>query len=438
MITSRIKPVAKARGGITVPHHKNTRYMEPKRIKTPEFVVLPMQQCIGAPCTPIVKEGDCVKVGQKIADSDKFLSAPIHASVSGTVVKVGPVRLATGNVCQGITIQSDGKMELFEGITPPQVTNRDELVKAVRESGVVGLGGAGFPTHVKLNVPKEKKIDTLVINAAECEPYITVDYREAIDNSWDVLSGVYTIMEIMEIPHVVIVVEDNKPEAIKILTNIAEKSPQVDIMTVPSKYPQGAEKTAVYSATGRIVPAGGLPADVGCIVMNIGTVAFISRYIKTGKPLVSRSVTVDGSAIVNPQNVRVPIGTSIDYIIESCGGFKAQPEKIISGGPMMGTSIYELSAPICKQNNAILAFKKAIVPKERACINCGKCVQTCPMSLTPTFLMKATKRNDNEKLKKLGLMNCLECGCCSFACPSGIPLVQYMRLGKQMLREEKK
>lgn len=433
--------IKNAGGGVNVPHRKNTKDLPVVRIPQPETVVIPMQQSIGAPCVPIVKVGDKVKVGQKIGDSDKFVSAPIHASVSGTVKAVGDIRLSNGSLATAVTITSDGLMEISEEVKPPVVENLEDLLKAVRESGVVGLGGAGFPTHVKLNISEGKKIDTLIINAAECEPYITVDYREALDNSWDVLSGVYTLAEILKIENVVIAVEDNKPEAIKVLKAIQKKSDTdkrtTTIMKLKSRYPQGAEKMMVLSATGRKVPLGALPADVGCIVMNIATVAFISRYLKTGKPLVSRSLTVDGDCIEKPQNVRVPIGTAISEILDFCG-LKEEPDKIFMGGPMMGVAISDINAPVLKQNNAILAFKKAERKKELPCIKCGKCVEACPMNLVPSFLKKATDTKDTQTLKKLGIMACMECGCCAFSCPSGIPLVQNMRLAKQYLREEKK
>ncbi len=428
-------------GGVNVPHRKHTKDLACVRIPTPQTVIIPMQQNIGAPCLPLVKVGDLVKVGQKIGDSDKFVSAPIHASISGKVKAISDIRLTNGNLSTAITIESDGLMEISEEVKPPVVETLEDFIKAVRESGVVGLGGAGFPTHVKLNIPEGKKIDTLIINAAECEPYITVDYREAIDNSWDVLSGVYTLAEILKIENVVIAVEDNKPEAIKILRAIQKQSDTdtrlTTIMKLKSKYPQGAEKMMVLSATGRKVPLGGLPSDVGCIVMNIATVAFISRYLKTGKPLVSRSLTIDGDCVKEPKNVRVPIGTRISEVLDFCGGLKEEPHKILMGGPMMGVAICDLDSPILKQNNAILALKEQ-KKEELPCIKCGKCVNACPMNLVPSFLKKATDVKDIDTLKKLGISACMECGCCSYSCPSGIPLVQHMRLAKQYLREEKK
>lgn len=437
-----LRAVKKVRGGVKVAHHKNTAELEVVRIPTPSKVVIPMQQHIGAPCEPVVKVGDEVAVGQLIGDSDKFISAPIHASVSGKVTAIGEVKLPNGSVSKAVTIESDGEMRLWEGIKPPKVETREDLIKAVRDSGLVGLGGAGFPTHVKLNFPPDKNIDTLVVNAAECEPYITVDYRECMENSWDILSGVYALKELLGFKQVIIAAEDNKPEAFKVLGKIADHDADIDdtvkLMVLESKYPQGAEKMMVQSATGRRVPPGKLPADVGCVVMNVASVAFISRYLKTGKPLVSRSLTVDGSAIAEPKNVRVPVGTGIGEIIDFCGGFKGEPCKILTGGPMMGLAIVGTDLPVLKQNNAILAFTAddAVLKPETDCIRCGRCVAACPMSLMPTNIVKAAKIKDVDALKRAGVTVCMECGSCAFACPAGKPLVQHMRLAKAILREE--
>lgn len=434
--------VKKVRGGVKVDHRKNTADCEVVRIPTPDKVVLPMQQHIGAPCTPTVAIGDTVSVGQVIGDSDKFVSAPIHASISGKVAAIGDVRLPNGAISQAVTIESDGEMRLWEGIEPPKADTREEFVKAIRTSGLVGLGGAGFPTHVKLAFPQDKGIDTLVVNAAECEPYITVDYRECIGNSWDILTSIYTIKEILGFKKVIIAAEDNKPEAFKVLKRIADNDvdvgDEVRLMVLKSKYPQGAEKMMVQSATGRKVPPGKLPADVGCVVMNVASVAFIARYLKTGKPLVSRSMTVDGSAIAKPQNVRVPVGTNIGSIIDFCGGFKEEPCKIIAGGPMMGMPLIGTDLPVCKQNNAILAFAKndTIIKPEKDCIRCGRCAAACPMSLMPTLIVRYAKARDAQALEKVGINVCMECGSCAYSCPAGKPLVQHMRLAKAILREE--
>lgn len=440
-INGVLKAVKNVRGGVAVEHHKLTASLPVERIEMPDKVLLPMQQHIGAPCTPTVKVGDIVGVGQVVGDSDAFVSAPVHASISGKVTSVGAVKIANGSMVPAVTIENDGEMRLFEGIEPPKVETRDDLVKAVRASGLVGLGGAGFPTSVKLAFSPDKNIDTLIVNAAECEPYITVDYRECMDNSWDIMGGVYSLAELLGFKNIVIAVEDNKPDAIEVLKNIAAKNTQpdfkVDVMALKSKYPQGAEKMMIQSATGRRVPIGKLPVDVGCVVMNVGSVAFISRYLKTGKPLVSRSVTVSGDAVKNPKNLRVPIGIEIQKLIDACGGFEGEPYKIIAGGPMMGMSIIDTTAPLLKSNNAVLVFseKTGALKKERACIKCGRCAAACPMSLVPTLLEKYAVREDAQMLSKLGIGVCMECGSCSYSCPAGKPLVQYMRLGKQIVRE---
>ena len=440
-----LKAIGKVRGGAPVEHHKNTENCEVIRIPTPAKVLLPMQMHIGAPCIPTVKVGDLVKVGQVIGDNENaFVCAPIHASVSGKVTGIKDVKLPNGVVSKAVEITSDGLMEQWEGIEPPVVTDAQSFAQAIRKSGLVGLGGAGFPTHVKVRISPDKPIDTLIINAAECEPYITVDYRECIENSFDLLTSIYTVKNILGIKNVIIAAEDNKPEAFKVLKSIADHEADMDdsvkLMVLKSKYPQGAEKMMVLSATGREVPPGKLPADVGCIVMNVASIAFIGRYLKTGKPLVSRSLTIDGSAIAEPKNVRVPIGTNINDIIEFCGGFKSEPGKILTGGPMMGLSIVDTDLPVLKQNNAVLAFAKddVQIKPETDCIRCGRCVAACPLSLMPTFIERSVKLKDTDALaNKYNVMTCMECGSCAYACPAGKPLVQYMRMGKQLLREEK-
>ncbi len=440
-VSGVLKAVVKGRGGVKVDHRKNTAELEIVNMPTPKQVILPMSQHIGAPCTPTVKVGDTVSVGQIIGDSDKFISAPIHASVSGTVKAIGNVALPNGAVVQGVTIESDGEMRIHEDIKPPKVDTLEEFIKAVRDSGLVGLGGAGFPAHVKLNVPKDKNVDTLIINAAECEPYITVDYRECIENSWEILSGIHIIKDFLGIKNVVIAIENNKPKAFEMLKRIADSDnysgDAIKIMELESKYPQGAEKVMVLSATGRRVPPGKLPADVGCLLMNVTSVAFIAKYLKTGMPLVSRALTVDGSAIAEPKNVRVPLGTNISEIIEFCGGFKEEPHKIITGGPMMGLSIVSTDLPVSKSNNAILAFteKDAALTKESDCIRCGRCATACPMSLMPTVIVRHAKAGAAQAVEKAGVMVCMECGSCSYSCPAKKPLVQNMRAAKALVRE---
>lgn len=439
-IAGVLSPAARGRGGVKVPHNKNTEDCKIIRMPTPDKVVLPMQQHIGAPCIPTVKVGDTVKVGQIVGDSDKFISAPIHASISGTVTKIADTVLANGRQAPAVTIESDGEMAMFEGIEKPVVNNADDFRKAIRDSGLVGLGGAGFPSHVKFALSPDKPIDTIVVNAAECEPHITVDYRECVDNTLYIIRSLMIIKEQLNIPHAVIAVEDNKPAAIEKLQKVADEvgDGSIKVMALKSKYPQGAEKMIVYSATGRKIPLGKLPADIGVIVMNVTSTAFIGRYLETGKPLVSRSLTVDGSAIIKPQNVRVPIGTSLNELIDFCGGFKPDLDKVIAGGPMMGTALVNTDVPIIKSYNAVLAFSKGTIPEkpDNNCIRCGRCSQVCPMGLMPTNIMRSVKARDFDGLKQSNVIACMQCGTCAYACPAGRPLVQYVVLAKDMLREE--
>ncbi len=436
-----LKAVKKGRGGVSIAHNKNTAEMSVVRIPAPPIVKLAMQQNIGAPCTPVVKVGDEVKVGTLVGDSDAYVSAPVYSSVSGTVKEIKDIKLASGVVTKAVVVESDGLMTEAD-FTPPEITDTESFIRAVRASGLVGLGGAGFPAHVKLNLPQNANIDTLIINAAECEPYITVDYRECLENGGDIMRGVTAVSKYLNIDSVIIAVENNKPKAIEVLKKIADSDndvgDKIKIMTLKSRYPQGAEKMIIQSATGRRIPPGKLPSDVGCVVMNVASIAFVGRYIATGKPLVSRSMTIDGSAIKNPMNLRVPVGTMMDYIIDYCGGFTEQPEKIVCGGPMMGTALTGIEYPVLKGNNAILAFKKGDLSnkKETDCIRCGRCAQACPLSLVPTNIERFAKTGDVKKLKEAGTMVCMECGSCAYSCPAGKPLVQHMRLAKAIIREK--
>ena len=430
-------------GGAAVPHHKNTWELPTATMPPPERVILPMQQHLGAPCVPTVKKGDTVFVGTVVGDSDAYVSAPVHASVSGTVEELTTVMLTGGQMTQAVVIRSDGKMEKDPAIYPPAaITTKEELAAAARSAGLVGLGGAGFPAHVKLNVPEGKQIDTLIVNVAECEPYVTSDHREALENGKNVLEGIYKVKEILEVQRVLIAVEDNKPDVIQRLSEIAndpQRDPldQVRVLPLKSRYPQGAEKVLVQACTGSKVPEGKLPADVGCLVMNIGSISFLASYMRTGMPLTLKRVTLDGSAIAHPQNVIVPVGTPIKDVVAFCGGYKAEPKKLIMGGPMMGVAITSDELPILKQNNAILAFdeREAALRQPTACIRCGRCVAACPMQLMPTKLEQAAERKDTEALQSLHVMTCMECGCCSFSCPAGRRLVQAIRLGKSYVRK---
>jgi len=429
-------------GGVELPHLKGTENCESQVLPTPKKVVISMQQHVGAPCEPTVAVGDKVFVGQPIGDCSAYVSAPIHSSVSGTVKDITQILLTSGQKVKAVVIETDGEQTLWSGIKPPKVTTLEELCKAVRDSGLVGLGGAGFPAHVKLNVPKDKKIDTLVINGAECEPYLTADYREMVENAEDVLEGIYLLKALLKVERVIIGVEANKPKAIQILSDMAyneERDPfnHVRVLKLKSQYPQGAEKTLVYSCTGRRIGKGKLPADVGCVVMNITSVAFIHRYLTTGIPLVSKRLTVDGSAVTEPKNVIAPIGTPISDIIRFCGGYKAEPRKLLMGGPMMGITMFDEDTAILKQNNGIIAFATDDVDEspETECIRCGRCVAACPMRLQPLTIENKVKNRDVDALNRFSVMSCMECGSCAFVCPAKRKLVQYMRMGKTIIRK---
>ena len=438
-----LRPLKRIGGGVHLPHFKNTAESVSAIMPPPEKVVIPMRQHIGAPCEPVVKKGDTVFVGTKIGDTEQFVSAPIHSSVSGTVSELGTVLLPSGEECRTVVIESDGMMTPDPELKPVTVETAEDLVKAAHDCGLVGLGGAGFPTHIKLRKKEGTELDTLVINGAECEPFITSDYREIIEQTENIFEAIYRIKELLGFKQVIICIEDNKPKAIEALYKIAADKRDTDdsikLMRLKSHYPQGAEKVLIYTATGRRVPAGKLPSDVGCVVMNITSISVLNKYINTGMPLVSKTVTVDGAAVREPQNVVVPIGTSVKDVIEFCDGFKSTPRKILYGGPMMGTALINTDMPILKQNNAIIAMdrRQSEKQKETQCIKCGRCASVCPMKLQP-FNIEATLRcSDISELKTLHAEYCIECGCCSYICPAKRNLTQSMRLAKAELRNSK-
>ena len=434
-----LKPVCKIAGGADLPHFKNTAESETISLPTPEKVVIPLKQHIGATCEPCVKAGDCVLVGTLIADSDKPFSAPIHSSISGTVKEITEIGTSSGEKVPAIVIESDGLMK-EEELSPIEIKTPEDLIAAARNSGLVGLGGAGFPTHIKLAPAVKEEIDTLIVNGAECEPYITSDYRTCIEDYDDLFDGLYLLKEIFDFKNIIIAVEANKPIAIKKLYDIAadrrDTLNTVHLMKLSTRYPQGAEKMLVYTTTGRKVPAGKLPADVGCVVMNITTIATLNKYIRTGMPLVSKRITVDGNGVGKTANISVPIGTQIKDVFAFCEG-KEDIEKVLYGGPMMGVTVDSMEAPIMKQNNAILFFSNVKTPKTTPCIRCGRCANTCPMLLTPAKVNGALKLNNIDALSTLNIAQCIECGCCSYTCPAGIPLTQQMRTAKSILRRKK-
>ena len=420
--------------GAKIPHYKNTSGMSAVKLPDVKKVVIPTAMHIGAPAKPIVKKGDTVKVGTLIAEQNGFVSSPVYASISGTVTAVEDILLSNGKTVPAITIESDGKMEKDENITPPTVRKKQDLLDALKQSGIVGLGGAGFPTYVKFAT--DKKIEYLVVNGAECEPFITSDSVTMVDSAKDILKAIDVLTKRFKIDKVIIGIEKNKPEAISKMREIAEKNDKISVKVLPSLYPQGGEKVLVYHTTGRVIPMGKLPIDVGCVVINSTTLATIGKYIKTGMPLVEKCITVDGGAVEKPQNVIAPIGTPVSELLNFCG-MKSEPKKILYGGPMMGIAVPDIDAPVLKNTNAILALneQQAEEPKTTACIKCGSCAHHCPFGIDPTRIAEAKKQQDIELLKKVGTELCMECGCCSFVCPAKRPIVQNNRLAKAMLRE---
>lgn len=420
--------------GIKLRHRKNTENCSAVQLPLPKTTKLPMSMHMGAPCTPLVKVGDIVKVGQKIGDSDAPFSVPVHSSVSGKVTAVSDYQTPMGAVCKAVEIETDGQQEISEEIKPPVITDKASFIKAVRESGVCGMGGAGFPTHIKLN-PKNE-IDTLIINAAECEPYITADYREMIENTDDILNGIKLIKDILGIKKAIIAVEKNKPEAIKKFENLANNDNSIDIAALPSIYPQGAEKVIIYNTTNRIVEEGKLPADMGVIVINVSTVAFIYRYTQTGMPFITRRITVDGNAVGEPKNIFAPIGTSFVDILNFCKTDIEKLKVLISGGPMMGMCVPDINMPVLKTTNALLAFNHYDDRKTSACIRCGRCVNACPLGLMPAEIEKAYKIKDIDDLKSLKINLCMNCGNCTYACPANRKLAETNQLAKALISKK--
>ncbi len=425
--------------GVHVPHRKSTRKVPVLRMSPPKTVEIPMSMHIGKPATPIVKVGDPVKVGQKIGEQNGYISSPVYASVSGKVTKITDHLMHNGSKTQAVVIESDGAMTVADTVTVPAVNSREDLVAAIKESGIVGLGGAGFPTYVKFDVDPAR-IDYLVINGAECEPYVTSDTITMVNRADDMAYALRVLARYMGIKKVIIGIENNKKTAIRTMRDMAAgiKECAVSVRSLPSLYPQGGEKVLVYHTTGRVIPTGKLPIDAGCIVINCTTLATIGAYLQNGMPLVEKCVTVDGGCVREPRNVIAPIGTAIRDLFEVCGGLKHTPAKYVYGGPMMGVTVPDDSAPVLKSSNAVLALtaKESKLPKTTNCIRCGACTNVCPFGLNPAGISHCVKVGDVKALKLLHVDACMECGCCSYICPANRPLVQRNQLGKAMLREE--
>ena len=420
-------------GGIHPKYNKemSTKVTEFQTV-IPKQVVIPLLQHIGAPCTPLVKVGDRVLRGQKIGDG-QGLCVPVHASVSGTVIAIEPRPHTSGRMVEAVVIENDFQDEKAEPVIPE---TPDEILHAIREAGIVGMGGAAFPGNVKA-LSAMGNVDTLIANACECEPYITADDSLLRTQPEQVLNGMRILGDLLHAKRIVLAVEDNKKEAIAKVSALLANDPEITLAVLPTRYPQGAEKQLIQSITGRQVPGGQLPVSVGCAVFNVSTFAAIHRAVEQGLPLTERIVTISGEAIAEPQNFIVRIGTTFHDLIEVAGGLHDKTERVISGGPMMGFAQSDLSVPVIKATNSILCLLKDEngAAENPVCLRCGKCVGVCPMRLQPLYMYRFVNAERLDELKRLNLMDCIECGSCAFTCPGKLPLVEVFRKGKRMLKE---
>lgn len=431
-------------GGVHPSYFKELTSAKPIRAaQDPVRVAIPLHQHTGAPCEPLVKAGDYVKVGQRIGDSGARLTAPVHSSVSGKVEEIAPRPVGGGMQALCVVIQSDGMNTLHEEVILRQNVDEfgpEQLKGIIRDAGIVGLGGAAFPTHFKLTPPPGEKFDTFVLNGAECEPYLTADHRVMVERPQDVVAGLRVLMRAAEVRKAIIGIEANKPDAISALEKALSGEKGISVVPLDVKYPQGAEKQLIKTLLDREVPSGGLPVHVGVVVNNAGTAVAVWEAVKLGMPLVERVVTVTGACIGEPQNLRVKIGTLVSEIIEQCGGFTEPPAKIIIGGPMMGVAQYTTDIPVVKGTSGILALSNLDVEivEPLPCIRCGRCIEACPMGLMPLFINACAEKGRFEQAEEYRILDCIECGCCSFVCPSQRRLVQSIRYAKSEILARRK
>lgn len=423
------------KGGIHPPYNKELSSGKAiKRAPVPKEVIIPLQQHIGAPCEALVKAGDHVEVGQKIGESEAFVSAPIHASVAGKVKDIADVPNFAGAKVKSIIITSDEEQPAFTRKTDKdlEALSGEEIREIAKEAGLVGMGGAAFPTHVKLAPPKEKPVDTVIINGCECEPFLTCDHRQMLERTDDMIAGAKLLQRAVGANEVIIGVEANKMDAVDALRSSSGNHPDVGVEVLEVKYPEGAEKMLISALTGRKVPPGKLPSEVGCLVQNVGTAIAIYEAAAWGKPLYERVLTVTGPGIREPGNLLAAIGTPIAELIACCGGTVGNPVKLIMGGPMTGWAQPEASASVVKGTSGVVVLTLDVVEmgEEGECVRCGKCIEACPMFLSPNFIVQATRRGQWDKAELWGALDCFECGCCSFECPAFIPHVQYVRKAK--------
>lgn len=432
------------RGGIHPPGYKEaTANLKVEKAAQPSVVSIPLQQHIGAPCQPLVNVGDRVMVGERIGEPQGFVSSPVHSSVSGTVTAITMIPNVIGGEVKAIVIESDGLNEVHPSIKPfanIDTLKPEEIITAIKDAGIVGMGGATFPTHVKLSVPPDKNVDSFILNGAECEPYLTADHRLMLESPDNIVYGLRAMMKATNVENGYIGIEDNKPDAIEAMKKAAEKYPNIKVVALQTKYPQGAEKQLINVCTGREVRSGALPADAGAIVNNVATAAQVAITLTTGMPLIERITTVTGSAIANPKNLLMKIGVPIKEVIEQCGGFAKTPGKIIMGGPMMGFAQHSTEVVIAKGSSGILVLDEqdAIIPEPDQCIRCGKCVEICPINLQPLFISEYSLKNMMDHAEKYRALDCIECGSCSFICPSKRPLLPSIRVAKRSILAKKR
>ncbi len=431
------------RGGIHVEEYKNTRRCRIEALPAPDFVSIPLAQHIGAPAAAIVKKGDAVTVGQKIGEVTGALGCPVHSSISGTVTDIVKKISQNGVPVEHVVIQNDYKEILCPDIHPisKKLTDvtADEVISIVREAGISGMGGAAFPTYAKIQSALGK-VDKIIVNCAECEPFITANHRLLLEQPASVINGVKILLKALGVRTAYLAVEDNKMDAIEKLEELTEGSKMISVKVMKTKYPQGDERQLVYAITGTEIPAGKLPADVGCVIFNAETCAAIYRAFAFGTPLISRIVTVDGDCVKRPRNILAPIGTPVSDLVNFCGGLVRPPKKIINGGPMMGAAQWDTEMPVTKSTSAVLLFSEHLGKKNvpaQACIRCGKCIRNCPMHLMPMYIAQFGKIHDLKRAEEYGAMSCVECGSCSYNCPGGVEIVQHIRVAKAAIKAEK-
>jgi Na+-translocating ferredoxin:NAD+ oxidoreductase subunit C len=428
------------RGGIHPPGKKELSAAKPiAETRSPVRVVIPLSQHLGAPCKPVVTIDQDVKKGALIGEATGFVSAPVHSSVSGKVIAIGEFPNAMGRMVTSVVIENNNKEEWtilkdnpdYMGLSP------DEMKEKIKNAGIVGMGGAAFPTVVKLSPPKEKPIDTVILNGSECEPYLTGDYRLMLERPGEIIEGLKILMKVLGVPKGFVGIEDNKPDAVKAMERAVQGQDNIKVCALPAKYPQGAEKMLIRSITDREVPPKALPMDVKVVVQNVSTSFAIFESVRYGKPLIERVVSVTGEGINEPKNLQVKIGTLVSHLIEECGGLKSENVKVISGGPMMGFAISDLDIPVTKGTSGIVALTDGeIVHAEDfgPCIRCGRCIDVCPMGLIPSMLSLYSEKGMYEGAKEYNLFDCFECGSCAFVCPSKRPIVQLVRLAKSQVK----